>query len=136
MTDLVIISDDGPMRTVRMNRPEKKNALTLPMYDAMAGGIESAKQNPALRCLLIAGAPTVFCAGNDIGDFLGMAMGAGALGVPILRFLYALARCEATRSASAPQCSCIATMWSPPTMHASRRPSSASAWCRKRLPVS
>jgi enoyl-CoA hydratase/carnithine racemase len=94
MTDLVIISDDGPMRTVRMNRPEKKNALTLPMYDAMAGGIESAKQNPALRCLLIAGAPTVFCAGNDIGDFLGMAMGAGALGVPILRFLYALARCE------------------------------------------
>jgi enoyl-CoA hydratase/carnithine racemase len=90
MTDLVIISDDGPMRTVRMNRPEKKNALTLPMYDAMAGGIESAKQNPALRCLLIAGAPTVFCAGNDIGDFLGMAMGAGALGVPILRFLYAL----------------------------------------------
>ena len=94
MTDLVVISDDGPVRTVRMNRPDKKNALTLPMYDAMAAGIENAPQNPALRCLLIAGAPTVFCAGNDIGDFLQMAMGTGALGAPILRFLYALARCE------------------------------------------
>ena len=94
MSDLVIISDDGSVRTVRMNRPDKKNALTLPMYDAMAGAIESAPQNPALRCLLIAGAPTAFCAGNDIGDFLQMAMGTGALGAPILRFLHALARCE------------------------------------------
>jgi len=85
MTDLVIISDDGPVRTVRMNRPEKKNALTMAMYDAMAGGIESVTQNPALRCLLIAGAPTAFCAGNDIGDFLAMAMGSGALGTPTSR---------------------------------------------------
>ena len=94
MSDLVIISDDGPVRTVRMNRPEKKNALTMAMYDAMAGGIESIAQNPALRCLLIAGAPTAFCAGNDIGDFLKAAGAGGALGAPILRFLYALARCE------------------------------------------
>ena len=94
MTELVIISDDGPVRTVRMNRPEKKNALTLPMYDAMAAAIESAPNNPALRCLLIAGAPTAFCAGNDIGDFVQMAIGTGALGAPILRFLHALARCE------------------------------------------
>jgi enoyl-CoA hydratase/carnithine racemase len=94
MTELVIITDDGPVRTVRMNRPEKKNALTMAMYDAMAAAIESAVQNPALRCLLIAGAPTAFCAGNDIGDFLKAAGAGGALGQPILRFLYALARCE------------------------------------------
>jgi len=94
MTELVIISDDGPVRMVRMNRPDKKNALTLPMYDAMAEGIESVAQHPALRCLVIAGAPNGFCAGNDIGDFLAMAMGSGVLGAPILRFLYALARCD------------------------------------------
>jgi enoyl-CoA hydratase/carnithine racemase len=94
MGDLVIVTDDGPVRTVRMNRPEKKNALTMAMYDAMAGGIESAAQNPALRCLLIAGSPTVFCAGNDIGDFLKAVTEGGALGAPILRFLYALARYE------------------------------------------
>jgi len=94
MGDLVIVTDDGPVRTVRMNRPEKKNALTLAMYDAMAEAIESAAQHPALRCLLIAGAPTAFCAGNDIGDFIKMATGEGALGAPILRFLYALTRCD------------------------------------------
>jgi enoyl-CoA hydratase/carnithine racemase len=94
MVELVIVTDDGPVRTVRMNRPDKKNALTLTMYGAMAAAIESAPQNPALRCLLIAGAPTGFCAGNDIGDFLKMATGEGVLGAPIIRFLHALARCE------------------------------------------
>ena len=94
MTGLVIVTDDGPVRTIRMNRPDKKNALTLPMYEAMAVAIESAPDNPALRCLLVAGTPTGFCAGNDIGDFLTMATGEGALGAPILRFLHALARCE------------------------------------------
>jgi enoyl-CoA hydratase/carnithine racemase len=94
MNELVTITDDGPVRTVRMNRPDKKNALTVAMYEAMAAGIEGAGSNPALRCLLIAGAPTVFCAGNDIGDFLKAADEGGALGAPILRFLYALARCE------------------------------------------
>lgn len=92
MTDLVIVTDDGPVRTVRMNRPEKKNALTMVMYDAMAEGLETAPQ-ANIRCILIGGAPTVFCAGNDIGDFLQAAMG-GGLGAPILRFLHALARCE------------------------------------------
>jgi enoyl-CoA hydratase/carnithine racemase len=94
MTELVLISDDGPIRTVRMNRPEKKNALTMAMYDAMAAAIEGAGTTSALRCLLIAGAPTAFCAGNDINDFLQAAGASGALGQPILRFLYALARCE------------------------------------------
>jgi len=93
MTDLVLVTDDGPLRTVRMNRPDKKNALTLPMYDAMAEAIEGAPANKSLRCLLIAGAPSAFCAGNDIGDFLTMADG-GALGAPIVRFLHALARCD------------------------------------------
>ena len=94
MTDLVIVTDDGPVRTMRMNRPEKKNALTLAMYDAMAGAIESAAEQPALRCLLIAGGPQAFCAGNDIGDFVQMASQGGALGKPIMRFLHALARDE------------------------------------------
>jgi enoyl-CoA hydratase/carnithine racemase len=91
MSDLVTVTDEGPVRIIRMNRPEKKNALTMAMYDAMAQGIETAGENQ--RCLLIGGAPTVFCAGNDIGDFLQAAMG-GGLGEPILRFLHALARCE------------------------------------------
>jgi enoyl-CoA hydratase/carnithine racemase len=77
-----------------MNRPEKKNALTMAMYDAMAAAIEGAAANSGLRCLLIAGHPSAFCAGNDIGDFLKAAGEGGALAAPIMRFLYALARNE------------------------------------------
>jgi enoyl-CoA hydratase/carnithine racemase len=94
MADLVIVSDDGPVRTVRMNRPDKKNALTLAMYEALAAAIEDAAKNTALRCLLIAGTPAAFCAGNDIGDFLKMASGGEGLAEPIIRFLHALAHCE------------------------------------------
>jgi enoyl-CoA hydratase/carnithine racemase len=89
----ILITDDGPVRTIRMNRLEKKNALTLPMYQAMADAIGGAANDDAIRCLLIAGGPAAFCAGNDIGDFMTMAQG-GALGQPILNFLHALARCE------------------------------------------
>jgi enoyl-CoA hydratase/carnithine racemase len=93
MSDLILVTDDGPVRTVRMNRAEKKNALTLSMYDVMVDAFEDAKASAAIRCLLIAGGPADFTAGNDIGDFVKMA-GDGALGAPIIRFLHALARCE------------------------------------------
>jgi enoyl-CoA hydratase/carnithine racemase len=88
----ILVTDDGPVRTVRMNRPEKKNALTLPMYDALAAAIE--RRPAGLRCLVIAGGADAFCAGNDIGEFMDMAQRGGALAAPILRFLHALARCE------------------------------------------
>jgi enoyl-CoA hydratase/carnithine racemase len=93
MSDL-IVSDDGPVRTLRMNRLAKKNALTLAMYDAMAAAIEESATNNAIRCLLVAGGPGAFCAGNDIGDFMQAPDAAGAVAGPTLRFLYSLARCE------------------------------------------
>lgn len=89
----VIIGHEGPICKIRMNRPEKKNALTLAMYEKMAEAIEDAGRTDSVRCLLIAGAPDVFCAGNDLNDFVAMAR-AGTLGAPIVRFLHALARCE------------------------------------------
>ena len=69
MSDL-IVSNDGPIRTLRMNCPAKKNALTLAMYDAMAAAVEDSGTNGAIRCLLIAGGPGSFCAGNYIGEFM------------------------------------------------------------------
>jgi enoyl-CoA hydratase/carnithine racemase len=94
MTDLVIVTDDGPVRTVRMNRPDKKNALTVPMYDAMAAAIESASAPRGVRAIVIAGAPGAFCAGNDLQDFLRAVENAEGLSAPLLRFLYALARAQ------------------------------------------
>jgi enoyl-CoA hydratase/carnithine racemase len=89
----VLVSDDDLIRTVRMNRPEKKNALTLPMYEDMAQALEEANACADIRCLLIAGHESGFCAGSDIGDFATRAKSGGLAG-PIIRFLYALARCE------------------------------------------
>lgn len=89
----ILISNDGPVHKIRMNRPEKKNALTLAMYETMAAAIEDAGKTDTVKCLLIGGAPDIFCAGNDLADFLEMAR-TGSLGAPIVRFLHALARCE------------------------------------------
>lgn len=93
MTEHVIVTDDGPIRSVRMNRPEKKNALTAAMYDAMAEAIETASASD-IRCVVILGAPGAFSAGNDLQDFLRFAMSGEGLGTSVIRFLYALARSE------------------------------------------
>jgi len=92
--DLVTVTDDGPVRTVRMNRPDKKNALTLAMYDAMAAGIAGVKHNPALRSVLIAGSAQDFCSGNDIGDFINASVKGGTLGAPAIHFLDVLLHCD------------------------------------------
>jgi enoyl-CoA hydratase/carnithine racemase len=89
----VFISNEGPVRKIRMNRPEKKNALTLAMYEAMANAIEDAGKADSVKCLIISGTQDVFCAGNDLNDFVVMAR-SGSLGEPIVRFLHVLARCE------------------------------------------
>jgi len=85
----VVISNEGPVRRIRMNRPDKKNALTLAMYEAMAAAIEEAGSADGVRCILVTGAPEVFCAGNDLNDFVTMAR-SGGLGARIIRFLHGL----------------------------------------------
>ena len=94
MTDLVDIRDDGAIRIVRMNRPDKKNALTAAMYDAMATALTGTKTTHAIRCVVIAGVPGAFCAGNDLDEFRQAAASGEGLGDSVLRFLHALAYCE------------------------------------------
>jgi enoyl-CoA hydratase/carnithine racemase len=77
MSGAVVVTDDGAVRTIRLNRPEKKNALTLAMYADMTKALREANQTDAIRCVMFAGSPGAFCAGNDISDFLGAALGGG-----------------------------------------------------------
>jgi enoyl-CoA hydratase/carnithine racemase len=58
------------VQKIRINRPEKKNALTAEMYAALAGALRQARDDDAIRVSLILGVPGVFSAGNDIADFL------------------------------------------------------------------
>jgi len=94
MTTLVDVKDDGGIRTVRMNRPDKKNALTGAMYDAMAAALTATKSDQSIRCVMFAGAPGAFCAGNDLDEFRQAAAEGEGLGEGVLRFLHALAYCE------------------------------------------
>lgn len=91
VTPLVLIEDAGAVRLVRMNRPDKKNALTSVMYAAMADALAEANRLPQVHCVLIAGSGGAFCAGNDLHDFQNAAEEDEGLSEPILRFLHALA---------------------------------------------
>jgi enoyl-CoA hydratase/carnithine racemase len=90
MSDSIVVTDDGAVRVIRMNRPEKKNALTQPMYAAMTGAMREAEANAAIRCLVLAGGQGAFCAGADIGEFLESAQ-SGGLRPHTLEFLKVLA---------------------------------------------
>lgn len=94
MSEHVTIKDSGPVRTVRMNRPDKKNALTAAMYETMAGTLENAGSHPDIRCVVIAGGPSAFSAGNDLAEFAQAATAGEGLGSSVVRFLHALARSE------------------------------------------
>jgi enoyl-CoA hydratase/carnithine racemase len=70
MTDHVKIERDESVLIIRMDRPEKKNALTTEMYSLMADAIESAGSDRTIKALLFTGSGGVFTAGNDLYDFL------------------------------------------------------------------
>ncbi len=83
VSEHVAVADADNVRTVAMRRPEKKNALTLNMYRAMTAALGAASTDDAMRCLLIAGVPGAFCAGNDIGDFMNAASAGANAAIPI-----------------------------------------------------
>jgi enoyl-CoA hydratase/carnithine racemase len=89
MTDHIIVSDEGPIRTVRLNRPAKKNALTDQMYETLAESLENAAVSKTIRCVVITGGPTAFSAGGDLQDFLHAAQHEG-LRPQVMRFLHRL----------------------------------------------
>jgi enoyl-CoA hydratase/carnithine racemase len=70
MTGHLIVTDEDAMRMIKLRRPEKKNAITQDMYRAMSDAIDTAQNNPDIRCLIITGGSGVFTAGNDLEDFL------------------------------------------------------------------
>ena len=68
MTEHLKKSFEGGVLTLRLDRPEKKNALTRGMYDAMAEGLAAAATHEETRVVILAGGAD-FTAGNDLSDF-------------------------------------------------------------------
>ena len=83
---------DGVLSIV-LARPERRNAITVAMYAALADAIESAADNAAVRLISIEGQGEDFTAGNDLGDFLQAMPDPGSSeDIPVWRLLRALAR--------------------------------------------
>jgi enoyl-CoA hydratase/carnithine racemase len=73
MSDRVTYTVDGGVADVRLNRPDKLNALDPAMFEALADTGEALKQQPGVRAVVLSGEGRGFCAGLDFGSFQQMA---------------------------------------------------------------
>ena len=70
MSDTILLLRDGAIATVVLNRPEKLNALTKPMWQRLGEVFDELSADDAIRCIVIRGAGTKsFAPGNDISEF-------------------------------------------------------------------
>lgn len=93
MTDHILVERRGAVQVIRMNRPDKKNALTRAMYARMSAALTAGDADPDVRVHVFLGVPGAFSAGNDLADFLVIATG-GEGGSEVWDFLIALAKAE------------------------------------------
>src|SRR2546430_2369485 len=92
MSDQILIARAAGVCEVRFNRPEKRNAITFAMYEALYRGLREAQADAAVRVVLLGGEGVGFCAGNDLNDFLtGPPFSAEH---PVMGFLHTLATFE------------------------------------------
>jgi enoyl-CoA hydratase/carnithine racemase len=74
MTDRVSISvDENGVADVRLNRPDKMNALDPTMFDGICDALEQIETDKSIRVVVLSGEGRAFCAGLDMGNFANMA---------------------------------------------------------------
>ena len=67
MSENIIVERDGAVGTITINRPEKLNAMTPAMADALVAAVENFNDDNEIRCVILTGAgERAFCAGSDI----------------------------------------------------------------------
>ena len=93
VTDHILVERQGAIQIIRMNRPDKKNALTRAMYATMSKALAEGDADPAVRVHVFLGVSGAFSSGNDLADFLVIATG-GEGGNEVWDFLMALAKTE------------------------------------------
>ena len=88
MADLVRVDDRGHVRIVTFDRPEARNAFNVAMYRATADALASARDDEAVRAVVLTGNGTAFSAGQDLNEMNAFASGTaesdGASGFPVL----------------------------------------------------
>ena len=93
MSEHVRVQKADAVLAITLARPERRNAITVAMYAALADAIESAADDASVRVITITGDGPDFAAGNDLADFLAADQRDGSE-IPVWRLLRALATCE------------------------------------------
>lgn len=65
---LVLVTDDGPVRTLMLNRPAALNSFTGEMHAALRDALDVAAATESVRAIILTGAGRGFCAGQDLND--------------------------------------------------------------------
>ena len=78
MSETVRVEDAGGVRTLMLNRPARRNALTLEMRTELIAELRAAGSDPACRVVVLAGKGDAFCAGLDLKLLAGLAGGTAA----------------------------------------------------------
>jgi enoyl-CoA hydratase/carnithine racemase len=91
MAQTILVEKAEGVLTITFNRPEKKNALTGDMFEAMADAFEQADGDREIRAILLQGNGDSFTAGHDLGEFAEYNAGAEPEGLSSERMLLALA---------------------------------------------
>jgi enoyl-CoA hydratase/carnithine racemase len=92
-TSDIEVGREGAVMSAAFARPQKKNAITGAMYEALIDAFETANHASDVGALVLSGKGGVFTAGNDLGDFLGMASGEAG-DFPAWRFVSTVAEFE------------------------------------------
>lgn len=100
MSEHVRVERDAGLLSVTLARPERRNAITVAMYAALADAVEEGAADESVRLILFRGEGQDFAAGNDLADFLEVRPGGGEE-IAVWRFLRALASCETPLMAAA-----------------------------------
>jgi enoyl-CoA hydratase/carnithine racemase len=94
MSQHVRVERNGAVLAITLARPERRNAITVAMYDALADALEGVAGDPSVRVIAFRGEGPDFAAGNDLADFLN-ALPRDTTEIPVWRFLRALVACDA-----------------------------------------
>ncbi|HEY5718294.1 MAG TPA: enoyl-CoA hydratase-related protein [Motiliproteus sp.] len=70
MSEWIKVERQGAILSITLNRPEKKNALTVAMYQRLQQALHAADSDPEVRVVHLTGSADSFSAGNDLADFI------------------------------------------------------------------
>jgi enoyl-CoA hydratase/carnithine racemase len=101
MSEHVRVEREGAVLNVTLDRPDRRNAITVAMYGALADAIGGAARDPAVRAIVLRGEGRDFAAGNDLADFLTALPRDMGEEIPVWRLLRVLAECETPLIAAA-----------------------------------